>query len=84
MIHTYSMIHDDLPCMDDDDLRRGRPTNHKVYGEAMATLAGDGLLTDAFKVAVRRSAGADPRRSCSRLSPSWPRPPVPPAWSPAR
>jgi geranylgeranyl diphosphate synthase, type II len=60
MIHTYSMIHDDLPCMDDDDLRRGRPTNHKVYGEAIATLAGDGLLTDAFKVAVRRSAGADP------------------------
>ncbi|HYB91342.1 MAG TPA: farnesyl diphosphate synthase [Candidatus Binataceae bacterium] len=50
MIHTYSLIHDDLPCMDDDDLRRGRPTNHKVYGEAIATLAGDGLLTDAFKV----------------------------------
>ncbi|HZY58345.1 MAG TPA: farnesyl diphosphate synthase [Candidatus Binataceae bacterium] len=53
MIHTYSLIHDDLPCMDDDDLRRGRPTNHKVYGEAMATLAGDGLLTDAFKVLAR-------------------------------
>ena len=48
MIHTYSLIHDDLPCMDDDDLRRGRPTNHKVYGEAMAVLAGDALLTDAF------------------------------------
>lgn len=55
MIHTYSLIHDDLPCMDDDDLRRGRPTNHKVYGEAMATLAGDGLLTDAFKVLARSS-----------------------------
>jgi geranylgeranyl diphosphate synthase, type II len=53
MIHTYSLIHDDLPCMDDDDLRRGRPTNHKVYGEAMATLAGDALLTDAFKVLAR-------------------------------
>jgi geranylgeranyl diphosphate synthase type II len=53
MIHTYSLVHDDLPCMDDDDLRRGRPTNHKVYGEAMATLAGDGLLTDAFKVIAR-------------------------------
>src|SRR5580693_4754043 len=52
MIHTYSLIHDDLPCMDDDDLRRGRPTNHKVYGEAIATLAGDGLLTDAFRVAA--------------------------------
>jgi geranylgeranyl diphosphate synthase type II len=52
MIHTYSLIHDDLPCMDDDDLRRGRPTNHKVYGEAIATLAGDGLLTDAFRIAA--------------------------------
>ncbi|MBE6925302.1 MAG: polyprenyl synthetase family protein [Ruminococcaceae bacterium] len=48
MIHTYSLIHDDLPCMDNDDLRRGRPTNHKVYGEAMAVLAGDALLTEAF------------------------------------
>ncbi len=53
MIHTYSLIHDDLPCMDDDDLRRGRPTNHKVYGEAIATLAGDALLTDAFRVLAR-------------------------------
>ena len=48
MIHTYSLIHDDLPCMDDDDLRRGRPTNHRVYGEAIAVLAGDGLLSLAF------------------------------------
>ena len=48
MIHTYSLIHDDLPSMDNDDFRRGRPTNHKVHGEAMAILAGDGLLTDAF------------------------------------
>jgi geranylgeranyl diphosphate synthase, type II len=59
MIHTYSLIHDDLPCMDDDDLRRGRPTNHKVYGEAMATLAGDALLTDAFKM-LARSPGRAP------------------------
>ena len=51
MIHTYSLIHDDLPCMDNDDFRRGCPTNHKVYGEAMAVLAGDALLTDAFAVA---------------------------------
>ena len=51
MIHTYSLIHDDLPCMDNDDFRRGIPTNHRVYGEAMATLAGDALLTDAFAVA---------------------------------
>ncbi|HDM75523.1 MAG TPA: polyprenyl synthetase family protein [Deltaproteobacteria bacterium] len=48
MIHTYSLIHDDLPAMDDDDLRRGKPTNHKIFGEAMAILAGDGLLTEAF------------------------------------
>ena len=48
MIHTYSLIHDDLPAMDDDDLRRGQPTNHKVFGEAIAILAGDGLLTEAF------------------------------------
>ncbi|WP_020676052.1 polyprenyl synthetase family protein [Geopsychrobacter electrodiphilus] len=48
MIHSYSLIHDDLPAMDDDDLRRGKPTNHKVYGEAIAILAGDGLLTEAF------------------------------------
>jgi geranylgeranyl diphosphate synthase type II len=50
MVHTYSLIHDDLPCMDNDDYRRGRLTNHKVYGEDMATLAGDGLLTAAFGV----------------------------------
>lgn len=49
-IHTYSLIHDDLPAMDDDDLRRGKPTNHKVYGEAIAILAGDGLLTFAFEL----------------------------------
>ncbi len=49
-IHTYSLIHDDLPSMDDDDLRRGRPTNHRVFGEAMAILAGDALLTDAFSM----------------------------------
>ena len=48
MIHTYSLIHDDLPCMDNDDFRRGNPTNHKVYGEAIAVLAGDALLTAAF------------------------------------
>ena len=51
MIHTYSLIHDDLPAMDNDDFRRGRPTNHKVFGEGMAILAGDALLTDAFMVA---------------------------------
>ena len=52
MIHTYSLIHDDLPCMDDDDMRRGKPSNHKVFGEAYALLAGDALLTNAFAVAA--------------------------------
>ncbi len=51
MVHTYSLIHDDLPAMDDDDLRRGRPTHHKVYGEGLAILAGDALLTDALMLA---------------------------------
>ncbi len=55
MIHTYSLIHDDLPSMDNDDLRRGKPTNHKVFGEAMAILAGDALLTFSFQVISRAS-----------------------------
>ena len=50
MIHTYSLIHDDLPCVDDDDMRRGRPTCHKAFGEAIAIMAGDGLLTEAFRI----------------------------------
>ncbi|GAU76967.1 polyprenyl synthetase family protein [Fusibacter sp. 3D3] len=54
MIHTYSLIHDDLPCMDDDDLRRGKPTNHVVYGYDMAVLAGDGLLNKAYEVMLDR------------------------------
>ena len=58
MIHTYSLIHDDLPCMDDDDMRRGRPTNHKKYGEAFALLAGDALLTNAFRV-IGQADGLD-------------------------
>ena len=56
MIHTMSLIHDDLPAMDNDDLRRGRPTNHKVYGDAMAILAGDALLSRAFEMVAVRSA----------------------------
>ena len=62
MIHTMSLIHDDLPAMDDDDLRRGRPTNHKVYGEAVAILAGDALLTRAFEMVALRSPGIQPER----------------------
>ena len=62
MIHTYSLIHDDLPCMDDDDLRRGRPTNHKVFGEANAVLAGDGLLTAAFETMLAPGQKLPPER----------------------
>jgi geranylgeranyl diphosphate synthase type II len=62
MIHTMSLIHDDLPAMDNDDLRRGRPTNHKVYGEAKAILAGDALLTRAFEMVALRSPGVAPER----------------------
>lgn len=56
LMHTYSLVHDDLPCMDDDDLRRGRPTCHKVYGEGMAVLCGDALLTEAFAVLAKSKA----------------------------
>ena len=75
MIHTYSLIHDDLPAMDDDDLRRGKPTSHKVFGEAIAILAGDALLTRAFHLlatvppgrrTTRSRAGASRRPRCSR------------------
>ena len=61
MIHTYSLIHDDLPCMDDDDFRRGSPTNHKVFGEAIAVLAGDALLTAAFSHLAGCSLSAEAR-----------------------
>ena len=62
MIHTMSLIHDDLPAMDNDDLRRGRPTNHKVYGDANAILAGDALLTRAFEMVALRSPGVPAER----------------------
>ena len=64
-IHTYSLIHDDLPCMDDDDLRRGRPTSHKVFGEGVAVLAGDALLTVAFEILAQ--AKATPRHPLAVL-----------------
>jgi len=68
MIHTYSLIHDDLPAMDNDDFRRGRPTNHKVYGEAIAILAGDALLTEAFGVLARlRTNGTLPAERILRV-----------------
>ena len=53
MLHCYSLIHDDLPCMDDDDLRRGKPTNHKVYGETLAVLAGDAMQPEAFRLILQ-------------------------------
>lgn len=63
LVHTQSLIHDDLPCMDDDTLRRGRPTNHVVFGEATALLAGDGLLAYAFQVLAEALAPIDPARA---------------------
>src|SRR5436190_20677288 len=60
-IHTYSLIHDDLPAMDDDDFRRGRPTAHKKFGEAVAILAGDALCAEAFRVAAERRKGREER-----------------------
>lgn len=62
MIHTMSLIHDDLPCMDNDDLRRGKPTSHKVFGEAMAVLAGDALLAMAFEHIAAFTVGVPPAR----------------------
>lgn len=62
LVHTYSLIHDDLPALDNDDLRRGRPTNHKVFGEAMAILAGDALLTHAFQILSELPHIADDRK----------------------
>ena len=67
MIHTYSLIHDDLPCMDNDDLRRGKPTNHVVYGECTATLAGDALQAEAFHTILSTELPADVRAECARL-----------------
>jgi len=68
MIHTYSLVHDDLPAMDDDDLRRGKPTSHKVFGEAIAILAGDALLTQAFALVAAVPPGADPALLPRRLA----------------
>ncbi len=61
MIHTYSLIHDDLPAMDNDDLRRGKPTNHKIFGEAIAILAGDALLNEAMNIMFEYSLKMEKR-----------------------
>ncbi len=68
MVHTYSLIHDDLPAMDDDDLRRGLPTAHKTFGEALAILAGDALLTLAFEVLATQYRGATAAAMCREMS----------------
>ena len=66
LVHTYSLIHDDLPCMDDDDLRRGKPTNHKVYGETMAVLAGDALQAAAYQlILTNEEISAERRLRCA-------------------
>ena len=67
MLHTYSLIHDDLPCMDNDELRRGRPTNHVVYGECTATLAGDTLQAEAFGTILRSELPVERRARCAEL-----------------
>ena len=67
MLHTYSLIHDDLPCMDNDDLRRGRPTNHVVYGECTAVLAGDTLQAEAFGTILRSDLPADRKATCAEI-----------------
>ena len=67
MLHTYSLIHDDLPCMDNDDLRRGKPTNHVVYGECTAVLAGDALQAEAFGTILRSELSADARANCAEI-----------------
>ena len=67
MLHTYSLIHDDLPCMDNDDLRRGKPTNHKVFGESTAVLAGDALQAEAFGTILRSHLDAERRANCAEI-----------------
>ncbi len=67
-VHTYSLIHDDLPCMDDDDLRRGQPTVHRQYDEATAVLAGDALLTFAFEIMGEPATHADPQMRCKLVT----------------
>ena len=67
MLHTYSLIHDDLPCMDNDDLRRGRPTNHVVYGQCTATLAGDALQAEAFATVLSADLPGDCKAACASI-----------------
>ena len=77
LVHNYSLIHDDLPCMDDDDLRRGQPTTHKKFGETLAVLAGDALQPEAFRL-IAEAPCMWRRCGC------WPGPAAPTAWWPVR
>ena len=83
-VHCYSLVHDDLPAMDNDELRRGQPTAHKAFDEATAILAGDGLLTFAFDILSRTQTHPDPRGARSSSSTRSPAPPVLAAWSAAK
>lgn len=82
LVHTYSLIHDDLPCMDNDDLRRGKPTNHKVYGETLAVLAGDALQPEAYRLIL--TAPGWTRAAGPPAAASWRRSPARTAWWRAR
>ena len=83
-IHAYSLVHDDLPCMDDDDLRRGRPTVHKAYDEATAVLAGDALQTAAFEIMAHPDTHADGGGARRAGHAAGPGRPAPGAWPAAR
>ena len=83
-VHCYSLIHDDLPAMDDDDLRRGQPTVHKAFDEATAILAGDSLLTLAFDIIADEATSARRRQARERWCWRWPARPASAAWPAAR
>jgi farnesyl diphosphate synthase len=84
LIHAYSLVHDDMPCMDNDVLRRGKPTVHVQYGEAQAMLAGDAMQALAFEVLTPDDDGEVPPRCRPGWCACWPAPPATPAWPAAR
>ena len=84
LVHTYSLIHDDLPCMDDDDLRRGKPTCHKAYGETLAVLAGDALQPEAFRLILEAPCMSGGAAGWTAHPGAGPRLPARTAWWPVR
>ena len=84
MLHAYSLVHDDLPAMDDDDLRRGKPSTHKAFDEATAILAGDALQTRAFEVLAEPDTHSDPQARCELVAGAGRARPARAAWSAAR